>query len=47
MPTARRQSGEDPDMAVEGAVGKVEGATSERIFRQVAREVLLALQLDL
>lgn len=47
VPTTGRQGGEDPDVAMEGALGEVEGAAQPRVLRQVARAVLLALQLDI
>lgn len=43
----RGQSGKDLDVAVEGALGQVEGAALQRVLCEVARTIVLALQLDL
>lgn len=43
-----RESVQNPDVAVEGArVQVVEGTTLQRVLREMARTLLLALQLDI
>lgn len=41
------KSCEDIDVEMEGATGEVESSALARVLRQVARPVLLALQLDI